>query len=203
MLKDWQLKFPYSFAQFPNLLTELDAEQQETLSQLLHLIDQAGVGLLDGDTVFHILNYSSYLSELTYLIILINDLKCLNKSMLNHLFTNHYLPDLQESIDVLSNHTMLSSDVVTFLFSIKNPQDCVGFMMRALSTGVELTVILNYLSQNVTLEGVSRALTLFDLVVIAIRQNIFQNLVSLLRSLQILYAKLFLILGGVVFQITQ
>ncbi|KTC92334.1 hypothetical protein [Legionella cincinnatiensis] len=163
MLKDWQIKFPYSFAQFPNLFTELDFEQQETLSQLLHVIEQAGGGLLDGDTVFHILNHSSDLSELTYLIILMSDLKCMDKSMLNHLFTHHYLPDLQESIDVLSNHTIITSDVVKFLFSIRNPQDCVGFMMRALQKGVELSAILNYLSQNVTLEGINGALTLFDL----------------------------------------
>ncbi|AUH71275.1 hypothetical protein [Legionella sainthelensi] len=163
MLKDWQIKFPNSFAPFPNLFTELDLEQQETLSQLLHLIEQAGVGLLNDDTVFHILNHASYLSELTCLITLISELKCMNKSMLNHLLTHHYLPDLQESIDVLSKHMMLTSDVVKFLFSIGSPQDCVGFMIRALQKGVGLTVILNYLSQNVTLEGLNRALTLFDL----------------------------------------
>lgn len=163
MLKDWQIKFPYSFAPFPNLFIELDFEQQETLSQLLHLTEQAGVGLLNGDTVFQILNHSSYLSELTYLIILLNDLKCLDKYMLNHLFTHHYLPDLQESIDVLSNHTRLTSDVVKFLFSVRNPQDCVGFMMRSLQKGTGLPDILDYLSQHVTLEGVNRALTLFDL----------------------------------------
>ncbi|KTD11882.1 hypothetical protein Lgra_1340 [Legionella gratiana] len=173
MLKDWQIKFPHSFAQFPNLFIELDFEKQETLSQLLHLIEQTGRGLLDEDTVLHILNNSSYLSELTSLIILISDLKCLNKSMLNHLFTNHFLPDLQESLDVLSNHTIITAEAVTFLFSTRNPQDCVGFMMRALQKGVDLTGLLNYLSRHVALEGLNRAITLFDLSSFSYRKEHF------------------------------
>ncbi|HBD9374799.1 TPA: hypothetical protein KLD42_001673 [Legionella pneumophila] len=181
MLKDWQVKFPKSFEQFPNLFTELDFEEQEYLSQLLHLINNAGTGLLDEETVSRIFDNSSHISELTALISLISNLKCLNKSMLNYLFTNHYLPDLQESIDTLSSQTSLSTDVVTFLFSTKNPQDCVEFMMRALKNGVDLTNIVNYLSQHVDLAGLNRAITLFDLSSFNYKQEHFPKF-SILSS---------------------
>jgi hypothetical protein len=183
MLKDWQIKFPNSFAQFPNLFTELNFEQQEDLSQLLHLIEKEGAGLLDEATVNHIFENLSNLSELTYLLTLISNLKCLNKPMLICLFTNHYLPALQESIETLSSQTILSADTVTFLFSTRSSQDCVELMLRALKNRVDLGTIRNYLSQHVALEGLSRAISLFDLSSFSYKQEHFQKLSILTRVL--------------------
>lgn len=179
MLKDWQIKFPKSFSRYPNLFTELDFEEQDALSNVFDLLDKFGTGLLDDTVVSHILDNSSFISELSYLITSMSHLQCLNQLMLNHLFTNHNLPDLKESIHTLSKQSMLSKDIIIFIFSSRNPQACVQFILRALPNGVDFLVIQKFLSQQVALEGLTDTITLFDLSNFSYKPQYFQKFADL------------------------
>lgn len=184
MLKDWQIKFPRSFERFPNLFINLDLEGQEALSQVLYFLEQTETGLLDEETVSHLFANSSYLSELIYLISFLSGLKCLNKPMLNYLVTNLSLPALQESMEILSAQTHITAEMAAFLFSTRNPQDCAAFMTRAFTNSVDLTVVLNFLAQHVALDGLSRAITLFDLSSYGYRKEHFLRFGALTKVLE-------------------
>lgn len=179
MLKDWQIKFSKSFSRYPNLFTELDFEEQDTLSDLFDLLEKSGTEVLDDAVVSHLLDNSSYISELSYFITLMSHHQCLNRLMLNHLFSNHYLPDLKVSIHTLSQRLMLSKDTLFFLFSSRNPQACVQFILRALSKGVDIAIIKNFLSQQVALEGLNYTITLFDLSHFSYKTQHFQKFADL------------------------
>lgn len=136
MLKNWQIKYPNSFLPYPNIDIDLDIEDQAYLSELLLFIENAGPGLLNEAVLNHILP--------------------------NSLNTNYYLSNIKESLEILIQSIPLSTELLTFLVSTKNPRICAEFISTSLKNWINITESIHFLSQLPHLDGLSRAMNIFE-----------------------------------------
>lgn len=163
MLTSWQQKFQKSFEAYPKLFTQLTSQQQSQLSDLLALVEQSG--LLNEKNLGNLLSWSInyYLDELVYLIEKLAEFHCLNQSTFDYLFAKHSLSELKASIYTLADRELLTTETITFLFSTPDFCSKAQFITRASMAMVPFESIKKFLSQHIDMNGLSRAIALFDL----------------------------------------
>lgn len=157
MLKNWQNKYPNSFLPFPNIDNELSTNEQVYLSELFQFIEKTSSGLLNEEVLNHILH--------------------------NSIYTNYYLYNLKESLELFTQFSPLSPEVLTVLVSTKNHRDCVEFISKALKNEIDITDALHFLSHHAHLDGLSRAMYIFERSDLSFRQEHLEKLSILSRVL--------------------
>jgi hypothetical protein len=160
MLLDWQRKFPTSFHEHRALFHLLEEKNQHQLSCLFTLLESKG--LLDETTVKCLLQGSyAYLDEINYLVDILIKNEGLTHRSLALLFESN--PSvLKTSIEALSEWTPLSLDLLFLLFSHRDPEACAKFIAVSIAAKVDITLVKDFLTNHLQMDGLSRALTLFE-----------------------------------------
>jgi hypothetical protein len=134
MLTPWKKRFPKSFDAHSAFM--LDAEEHQ--SNLMILLTQ------------------------------LDERQLLDESMMDGLLKLHdsfkgYLPALHELLLETINRSILSLDILVLLGNNSDPVSCMNFMIRAHDAHADAALIHSFLSHQTIVNGLSRAMTLFDL----------------------------------------
>lgn len=147
---------------FSKLLKELKLEDQERISSLVKRIDQKG--LLNQDTVDSLkINATSYLDELEYFINLLDKHHCLNQNTLDGLFANYDLRELKEKFCIMSDNALVTPEMLTCLLFTNDTQSFFKFIEYAIQAKVNVDLIGNALTRRIDHDGLSDAITLYNL----------------------------------------
>lgn len=163
MLKEWQEKFPGSFAKFPDLVKVLTVAKQTELARFFDELEKTGLDLLNEHSISQLLDSFYYIKELQYLIGVATTLKCFNKTFFTHLLNHLNISSLKDNVENLSRVIPLSEEIVTLLLFTEDSANIVFLLQSTHAMGIELPFMLAFIAKEIKVEGLHDALTLFNL----------------------------------------